>query len=136
MHRSENLLQAIYFGFDLQNLYLRLDLTRPMDASVRVATRIRLLFLKPVAFEIQATVQMDGQITLTLANNSALPPGTAGKIIEIALPLDRLPKHPSTDFQFVVAVDRDAQEQERWPLDQPITIPYPRPDAFAENWSL
>jgi alpha-amylase/alpha-mannosidase (GH57 family) len=144
MHRAQNLVKTCFFGFDLQNLYMRFDLSRPLDDPSLEGTTLRIIFLNPL--ERQATVEIRKnkeihlQLTTLLPDNKPqtidIQQAAANKIIEIAIPLEPLnPPHKDT-IQWVLVVERQGLQQERWPVDAIFSVPYPTQGVFAEAWML
>ena len=54
MHKSENFIQTIYFGFNNDNLFFRIDTTKPITLESVRGVRIKLLLHKPESHEITA----------------------------------------------------------------------------------
>jgi len=144
MHRAQNLVKAIYFGFDLNNLYFRLDLSHPIDPESLKTTGLRIRFLQPEGLEVLGEIQADKSFKLTLINKkpgqedklAELPPGSALKIIEFAVPLKHVSLDAKQPLEVILLVEKDGLEQERWPADLPIQIPHPAADTFAESWVI
>ncbi len=145
MHRAQNFIKGLYYGFDLQNLYFRIDPSRPLDPSQYPDLTLVWIFLEPANKEIRCQIDPDGQVRLNLNSTRTpaegsearkLPPGRAAKIIEIAIPIDALKAEPTIPLQCILVVYRGQSEQERWPLDTTISIPYPTAETFAESWTL
>ncbi len=143
MHKAENLIKTIYYGFDLQNIYLRLDTNRPLTPEVLAGISLKFIFSKPDGCELTASFSKEHQLQLTLKSKTiqtgedeSLPPGAYGKIIEMALPLNRLENPDKQDFQLSIVVLKDGLEQERWPSQTTLHIPYPNANVFLENWHI
>ncbi len=142
MHKSENLIKSIYYGFDFKNLYFRLDPTRPLTMDFVSAVKIKIIFHKPRTHEILATFAPEGQILLSLdkqllpENAPSLLPGAYNKVIEFGIPIHHLNNPNNEAFEVVVVILKEGLEQERWPTDSTIQIPYPNANVFAENWHI
>jgi len=135
MHRAQNMIKAIYYGFDLKNIYFRLDLSRPVDIEFYKNMLFKWTFLQPQNTEIKAQIQEDGQVQMQLADKS-LQAGRMGRIMELAIPLAELQAPEDQPLKWTITIERDGLEQERWPLDNIFEIPYPKPQTFAESWIL
>ncbi len=118
MHRSENMIQTIYYGYDLQNLYLRFDFTAPLirEKLEKQKTAFEVTFLSPRKTVVTLRPIID-------------------KIAETAIPLASLGDTPAP-LEFFITVQQDGLELERWPMDSTISLPYPTADVFSENWSI
>jgi alpha-amylase/alpha-mannosidase (GH57 family) len=143
MHRAQNLIKSIYFGFDLENLYFRIDFTRPITQDTLTGTTIQLIFLKPENHQItaqfgpdqkiqfqQPTVTPDPQPKLSNAQGIYL------KIAEFAIPLNEMPPTTSDNIELILIIQKDGREQERWPIDSTLHFPRPQPDVFRDNWLI
>jgi alpha-amylase/alpha-mannosidase (GH57 family) len=143
MHKSENLIKTIYYGFDLQNIYFRLDTNQPLTPELLRGISLKLIFTKPEDCEILATFSSENKLAMTLnlksnqtKESEILFRGVYKNIIEMALPLNGLANTNKEDFEISVVVLRDGLEQERWPSQTTLHIPYPNPNVFVENWHI
>ncbi len=135
MHKSGNFLKSIYFGFDLENIYLRFDPTRSFTTEEMTGLTIKILLYKPQNQEI--VIHFGPQNTLKVSSQDLeYPPGAYNKIGEIVLPLKQLTNPTKQPFELFILVLKDGLEQERWPMDTSITIPYPSSDVFVQNWHI
>lgn len=142
MHRTQNVLKSIHFGFDLEKIYLRLDFRRALDYEYLKGMSFRVLFLKPQGYEVLIRPDL-AQKKLGVQLRSIQTPdaviqlqeGAIERVAELAIPLKEL-GHAKGTLDFCITVDREGLEQERWPVDSAITIPYPHQDTFAFNWSI
>jgi len=135
MHRVQNVIQAIYFGFDLKKLYLRIDLAHPAHAVEWHKQRIHLIFLKPQSVTYEVTIDADRNVQVMNGENVS-GEGSIQKVLELAIPIIQIPGHPAPFYEIVIALIKDGQEQERWPTNTTINIPHPTPDAFSESWTV
>ncbi len=141
MHRVQNTIKSIYFGFDLKNMYLRLDLTRPVGDPAVKECLFKLSFSQPS--DTLITFSFEGsEPHLSISRGSGIAktaPGAqlkADKIIEIALPLGLLNADPKFGLSWHVLLERGGSTLERWPLQNPLNIPYPTEEVFANSWVL
>jgi len=68
MHRAQNTIRAIYYGYDLKNLYFRIDLSRPMNQAGVESLTFKLLFSSPEGYE--AVVKMGQNMACKLPINA------------------------------------------------------------------
>jgi alpha-amylase/alpha-mannosidase (GH57 family) len=144
MHKSENLIKSIYYGFDLENLYFRLDTNRPLIPESWAGTTLQFIFYKPDGQEVFATFQPDHKLQISLKTSGtetpplhfAPEPGIYQKIIELAIPLKILTNPQKADFEVLILVLKEGLEQERWPVDATLKIPYPTSQVFLDNWVI
>ena len=127
--RRAPLVAGLMYGFDLENLYLRVDLARPAAQSLRDGIRCTVNFTSPVGrrlilmgegertatFLIQRTE--DGNLEDFLATSARV---AAGEILEAAIPFADLGLVAGDPFAFFVSVQRGGAELERHPVFRPI----------------
>ncbi len=131
MQKAENMIKAIYFGFDLVNIYFRIDFNKKVDLSKTYKLRISLDTGETE--EIDLISSEYGELKTT---KSDLPFGKNEKILEVALPLKRLKNEQKVPFKISIRLLKDGAEQERWPAEATINIPYPTESSFALNWQV
>lgn len=142
MHRAQNFIKSVYFGFDLQYIYLRLDLTRPLTAEQLQGYTFKLIFAHPAKHEFAIQIADHGGVTIKGNDSEALKTqtvplqGAYRKVLEVAIPIGQVAIAPDEHYQFLIAILKGDLEQERWPAEKPIALPYPSADAFSETWHL
>lgn len=141
MHRAQNILRSFHFGFDHQNLYFRLDLSRPLPPDQLTNHTFRLTFIAPEGAQLELKPEADGTLSTIFKPSSAAPlsrlsSGKIGKILEFALPLSAFPPEYNRPFKLFFEAQKDQTDQERWPVESPLEIPFPSEEAFAENWLI
>jgi hypothetical protein len=142
MHRAQNLVKAIYYGYDLHNLYFRLDLSRPLGELNLENISFKVVFLKPEYTEALIRFSPDRVPSLELNRTSPEEPENRGlksiaafKVVEWSLPLSAFGPQKA-GFEWVLVTEKDGQELERWPAENPIFYPFPAEENFAQSWSL
>src|SRR5258708_2501141 len=138
MHRAQNIIKAIYYGYDLQNLYFRIDLSRSMKEAEEF--NFKVVFVRPEGYEGQLKIVPEKGAQFQLTNNDS--PGDINdgaiaadsKIIEFIVPLIQFPGKPET-FEWVLVLEKEGQEQERWPNEGTISHAYPAEENFAQTWT-
>jgi hypothetical protein len=135
--------RSLKFGFDLQHLYLRLDLAGPALQRLGQGVRCSISFTTPADYRVMVTgtnrspsaelQQKDGDGTWRPLAEVA-PGIAAGDILEVAIPFASLALRPNAPFAFFVTVHNHGTEVERHPANRPIESIVPEP-AFEElNW--
>jgi len=128
MHRSQNLIKTIYYGFDLENLFIRLDL---LDAAMD-GTIPNFGILLDIAGK-------KNKIKIPLKNTDMFDNGIkckCGKIIEIQVPFGCLEVKENESLTFYISIISNSTEIERHPLRDPIMIFIPGKDFLAMNWQV
>jgi alpha-amylase/alpha-mannosidase (GH57 family) len=140
MLREEGFFRYLYYGFDLQNLYLRLDPTTAWNSSDRISCELRLLLVAP---EGRAEITIPGadgthSPVLTTDNVSQLLIGEAcfDEILEIALPFDKLKLVSGTRIAICVQLFQQGIETDRMPRHGFLSLTVPDEDFERKNWKV
>jgi hypothetical protein len=139
---ERRIIDAIYFGFDVENLYLRLDTSISPQADNFGEYAFRVEFEDPVhrTFELSApgnrspdaialTVTSDNRATETSAQAVGL------ETIEVRIPFGEVPATPGQQISLRIAVIRNDKVVERRPMHDVLSLSVPGPDFDAEHWS-
>ncbi len=128
MHRSQSFFKGIYFGFDINNLYLRLD---PLDSSKLESIRnfsVKVEILSPTRksfeFDLQGPAEQ-GNCRMALGN-----------ILEIQIPFALVNAAPSEKLAMVVVIEEEGTELERHPSGLPLSLKTPDKDFEAGYWQV
>jgi alpha-amylase/alpha-mannosidase (GH57 family) len=134
----------IEYGFDLENLYVRLDGSRPMHSMLTRGLEVSLKFIKPAG--LKATVRMDGNtadvrlFTRDASGRSVAREAPAAQVairqvVELRLPFRDLGVRTHTPVAFIVALNRGEVELEHHPRHRPIEFEVPDREFAAVNWT-
>src|SRR5262249_30476562 len=63
MQKAENLVQTIYYGFDADTLYFRIDTNRPITTDFLKGITLKLILQEPQALEIPIELTPDSKVT-------------------------------------------------------------------------
>lgn len=149
MQRSQYLVERICYGFDQQNLYIRLegdgcDWLRGDRPELREAfgwePRIEIEISHHEKYWLRAAAEPDGVRVYLIksANGEAGHPlsrFSVAEVLEVAVPLENLGLHENDEFRLRVIVGNEKGELERWPSDNYIYVRVsgPSPDP-AGRW--
>jgi alpha-amylase/alpha-mannosidase (GH57 family) len=129
MHQTDRrsfFLSAIWFGFDHERLYIRLDGVRPLKELLAEGYEFSLHFLKPAGLRLAVSSKPGGPQRVESA--------VAGSILEMSVPLAAL--DPSSGLAFFVAMQgADGTELERHPAGHPMEIQGIDAGFEARNWT-
>jgi alpha-amylase/alpha-mannosidase (GH57 family) len=135
----------IEFGFDLQNLFVRVDATRPLSDLLVQGFEIGLNFLKPAGIRVivrlnghapEATVLERGNAGEQLLPVACLGLGAAvGQVLEVRVPFDCLRVAMGDPVAFILSLNRGAQEIEHHPRHRAIELVVPNPQFASVNWT-
>jgi alpha-amylase/alpha-mannosidase (GH57 family) len=135
---------AVEFGFNLDNLYIRVDGSRPVHELLAQGLDLTIRFLKPGG--VRVVVRVDGGNVetrlLTRTNQGRWEPlpcaGTVaaiGRVAELQVPFRCLDVKTHAPVAFIVALNRDATELEHHPRHRPIEFEVPDRQFAALNWT-
>jgi alpha-amylase/alpha-mannosidase (GH57 family) len=142
-HRDPEL-RMLRFGFDLEHLFLRLDLNGAAASRLQQGLACSVSFTTPADHRLVISWANDGPrsdlqaraadgswVTDTAARSKA----AAGEILEVAIPFTDLRLQPNSPFAFFVTIHANTVELERHPIHRPVESTVPEP-AFEElNWN-
>ncbi len=133
IHRGEQCLRAISYGFDDANRYLRIDLDLralaqlaewAIDLSFSRGVSVRLTRGQPIG--LQATVQPPAEdIVLQCAMD---------RVIELALPNSLIPLAPGERLQLSVTLTEGGEALERYPSQGLFELLASPSDLDAQSW--
>jgi len=142
MHQVETVLKSFHYGFDLENIYFRLDLNLSMGSQNLKDFCFKTVFLQPQGFEATITAEADPKLIRAAFRNPSegidedLEKAAIGKIIEFAVPISKLCLLPDQNIiEFVIIILKNGLEFERWPYKSSVTMPKPTEEFTIINWS-
>ena len=110
-------LRELYFGFDLDHLFVRIDCEGAARAALSRYEMLRLGFVEPVGYEVRVTEPgQPGQRTELLQEGRPLGESvafSADRIAELALRFDALGVKVGEPIQFFVELLQDGQGRDR-----------------------
>jgi hypothetical protein len=133
---------ALYYGFDLDHLYLRLDVSPGLMCSSpgTFVGRCRVMTPRPLILTFPLC-RGDGACTLTQGEGSdaVVVPTRArvavDRVVELAVPFAELGLKEGERVEFAVEVLEGQVELGRYPTDGPCTFSVPGRDFEAMMWS-
>lgn len=134
MHRSQYVVQEIYFGFDEQNLWLRLDTDRPAAQSLRDC-RMEILFVN----EVEHTISIVGaggnppEVNGTLCEDAEC---RVDRIVEARVPLNVLDLDLGGTLRLAVILGREGRVIERWPELGLLQVAVPSREEMVSSWVI
>lgn len=137
---TQTRVQDVYFGFDEEHLYLRID-AREGAVSQRLADvdSLRMTFTNPEGFELLVPHPSDGRPLPRLFHHD-VPVSESGakaaaaSILEVSIPWRNLGVSPQSALQFYIDLIRDKQTIERIPNEGMITTTVPTPEFELMMW--
>jgi len=145
MHRGASIITHIYYGFDLQNMFVRLDPSGSLKDEKVSELAFFVNFLNPKGLDVEVRiVPQERRVSATLfrgENNerkqvAAVNTVAANDIIEIAIPFDLIGVPPDAEVRIFVTVERSGSEIEKWPFRGFIQFKAPNDDFEAMMWQV
>ena len=145
MHRAESIVSHIYYGFDLKNLFIRLDSNRDLREEHVNELSFGVHFLKPVPYRMDVRIDptagtVNATITKIVKGQEAVPEQhtsiAAHDIVEMSIPFDSIEAKPKDEVNFFVTVRRGDVELEKWPYRGYISLNVPTEDFEAIMWHV
>jgi alpha-amylase/alpha-mannosidase (GH57 family) len=139
MHKSESIISTVYYGFNKDSLFLRLDsmipfrdLAEDMKLSIDVTKPFQsrvLIVLKPAPLAEQLEKHEGGWLKI-----QDIPDVAIDDIFEMKIPFSALHAREKDEISFSVSVLKNGEEIERCPFRGHITFAVPTPDFEAMMW--
>ncbi len=137
MYGGTQAFHALYFGFDLDALYLRLDPSESPGRTAEVAAQVRVTIL---AADRQTAVEFvlvpDGALRSGLRGNEEIGSAAFLNVLELALPFAALGLAPRTRIALAVHSLRNGVEVERLPRYGFLALVVPDADFEHVNWRV
>jgi hypothetical protein len=145
MHRGATIITHIYYGFDLKNIFIRLDPSGNLKEEKVADLAFFINFLNPKGLDVEIrVVPKERRVSATLSRGengtrhpiAAINTVAANDIIELAVPFDLLGLKPKDEIHLFVTVERAGSEVEKWPSRGYIQFKVPTDDFEATMWQV
>jgi len=140
MHKSESLISSIYYGFNKDFLFLRLDPKFPFD-KFEEGTEFSIITSKPSDIKITVPIkQKELKATLFEKSNDEwirakeITEVAVLDIFEIGVPFSDLKAKENDEIHLYISISKDTEEMERCPWRGHLCITVPTPDFEALLW--
>jgi alpha-amylase/alpha-mannosidase (GH57 family) len=145
MHRGASIITHIYYGFDLKNMFVRLDPSGSLKDEKVEDLAFFVNFLNPKALDVEIRVApRERRVTAALyrgengqrKKQTSINTVAANDVIELAVPFDLLGVKPNDEVQIFVTVEHAGSEVEKWPFRGYIQFKVPTEDFEATMWQV
>jgi len=135
---------VIEFGFDLENLYLRVAGSVAMTEVVSNGRELSLNFLKPAGCHVAVGCQMGTPLARIVERATSGPPSArscpdmqvaVGRVLELRVPFRCLGAAAHAALSFMVALNHNGTEIEHHPRHRPIELEVPDEQFPSRNWT-
>jgi len=145
MHRGASIVTHIYYGFDLKNMFVRLDPSGSFKDENVADLAFFINFLSPKGLDVEIRVlPQEHRVNAALFRGvngdrsqiAAINNVAANEVIELAIPFDLLGVKPNDEVHIFVTVERSGSEIEKWPFRGYIQFKAPTDDFEAMMWQV
>jgi alpha-amylase/alpha-mannosidase (GH57 family) len=141
MHKSESLITSIYYGFNKDFLFLRLDPKIPFD-KFEEGTEFSIITAIPSEIKITVPLKGNGCSKATLFEKindvwimiKEIPEVAFLDIFEIGVSFADLKAKKEDEIHLFISISKDNEEMERCPWRGHLSITVPTPDFEALMW--
>jgi alpha-amylase/alpha-mannosidase (GH57 family) len=145
MHRGASIITHIYYGFDLKNMFIRLDPGGNLKDEKVSELSFFVNYLNPKGMDVEIrVVPQEHRVSAAVYRGengmrtqvTAIHSVAANDVIELAVPFDLLGLNPNDEVQLFVTVERSGSEVEKWPYRGYIQFKVPTDDFEAMMWQV
>ncbi len=135
-------IRDVYFGFDLKNLFVRVDFDGPALTVLADFDTLRVVFIEPSGIELRIEQPGKAGQQVTLFHEGVVWPLPApvevgvAKIFEVGIPFGNLGIVALQPFQFYVDLLAGKQSRDRAPLEGSIGLTCPSVDFERLMWDV
>jgi alpha-amylase/alpha-mannosidase (GH57 family) len=134
-------LEELYFGFNLDTLFIRIDCNRPARVALAEYDQWRIGFIEPTGFEVRVYQpgRPDQRVELLREGRLINAPDVVAavdQIAEAAIPFERLGVAVNGTITFFVELIQDGQGRDRAPREGTIVLTRPSRDFEQIMWDV
>lgn len=146
MHQSDVIVKNIYYGFSMENFFIRIDPSVMMNCGPNGTTlgiSFEIDILKPCNYKIELRCTEDCEKIVEVSKFGEygvcekikqIETYGANKIIEIGVKFSDLEIVSGAEVAFLVSVKKDGKNIETWPKGGMIIFNAPEEDFEAKSW--
>jgi hypothetical protein len=136
-------LREVYFGFDLEELFVRVDLDAPARTALTTFDAVRIGFVEPAGWEVLIEHPTTPQHNVRLLHQGEERPLAKNtiavgidRILELSIPFALLGIEMNQPIQFFVEIVEGGQSRDRAPREGAIHLTCPAPDFEQIMWDV
>jgi alpha-amylase/alpha-mannosidase (GH57 family) len=141
MHKAQSIVSRVYYGFDLEHLYMRIDGDEVLAREMQGGACLKVLFLRPEGKEIVVEIGEEGPKAAFRDSQRAIPDTDgerlqfcASEVVEMGIRFEDLGAAPGEQIEFYVILERGGLEVERCPSRGPASLSAPTREFELDNW--
>ena len=136
---TEGVIREVFFGFDVEQLMLRIDTGRSAHDDLSRVEEIRVQFLEPQGYEIRISNLCKPAIEARLYRNrevvaDALVQVAVAQIVEMTVRFADLGLEPDAPVHLFIEIVSDGQSVDRAPREGTLELLVPGPDYEKIMW--
>ena len=134
--------QELRFGFNLRDLFIRVEFDKPARVVLPSFETLRLVFTEPAGWELRIEKPATPQQSLhVFCDGSERPEATSvragiDRIAEFAIPFEMLGVKPEQAIHFFVDLMENKQSRDRAPREGTINLTCPSPNFEQIMWDV
>jgi len=140
---QKGVVNKIFFGYDLKNVYFRLDINKNMLVDMQgINFIISILAPKPCKITIPFSGKCSKKILqckkgkeYKVCENNGVK-SIYDKVIEVSIPFEDIDLKSGHTVQFIISLENMGTEVERWPIGNIIEFVIPTLDDSQSNWII
>ena len=144
MYKRKSTISAIYYGFDIHNLYIRLDPSTEIGNGtivihLHIMTRMEHKILFPLRFEDETESRFTLYRSMDSVNYEVVKQYDTiaiKDIVELAVPFKDLGVSPKDCLNLFLRVERENREIDRYPASGYLSFLVPDKDFEKKVWSV
>lgn len=143
MHQVSTALDSFYYGFNLNNLYFRFDISKDINLKSLGELTFHIIFLDPKESKISLKFNSEGNVEKFILDTGKeikdldFANAAYKDIVEILIPINNLDfPEEYKNIEFAISIDKNNMEMERWPYQSSIIIRKPSEDFDFFNWTI
>jgi hypothetical protein len=136
---TEGVIREVYFGFDIEQLMLRVDTARSAQDDLGRVQEVRVQFLEPQGYEIRIADPAKPSMQARLYRNREILPQAeikvaVAQILELTVCFADLGLEPEAPIHLFVEIVAEGQSVDRAPREGALEMRVPGPDYEKIMW--
>lgn len=143
MHRtSRQPVEGVFFGFDIDNLFIRVDFNKDLFSQYREKGKLVITFVQPNELQIHTSVFMDEPLSFEIKNKTRNFNGkdfysiSLNKIMELSCPFADLGFSSGMEAEFFIELMKEGEIIQRVPLRTVFCFSVPSTDFERMMWQV
>lgn len=141
MHSSDRMLQGLYWGYNNECIFFRIDGIQDMDRLLKEMDILALHLISDREYRLPMQKTADEGMLLAKESGSWISTNSCcrwgiERTAEVAVPLAGLSLIPGAKLFVSITLTRDNEEIGRWPSDAPLMLEYAGPELETDDWLI